>query len=203
MSEDRGTPSIVRHRHSQRGVVAVEFALLIGLFLTFVFGLIEVARAMYLINTVHEVTRHAAAAAASASFSDGGVRQAIRQSALFRTSPGELPLGAPVTDAHVRIEYLALVRDNTGSLAMSEIAGTSLPESPARNRQICLNNPNDPNCIRFVRTRICVPEVTDSCVSPAYVMLFPLVQLPFRLPRATTIVNAESLGYVTGDALSR
>jgi len=203
MKSNKGPSGRSARPQSERGVAAVEFALLITVFLTFVFSLIELSRAMYLLNTVHEVTRHAAAAAANASFSDGGVRQAIRQAAVFRGSPGELPLGAPVTDGHVRIDYLALVRDNAGNLTFTEIATGSLPESPVRNRHICLNNPNAANCIRLVRARICVPQVTDSCERPQYQMLFPFIQLPFRLPNATTIVSAESLGFVTGDAIPR
>ena len=48
-------------RRRQRGVAAVEFALGSLLFFTFVFGVIELARALYVYSTMVEVTRRAAA----------------------------------------------------------------------------------------------------------------------------------------------
>ena len=47
------------------------FAILGVLFFTFVFGVIEVSRALYLWNTMTEVTRRAARAAAVSNFSSG------------------------------------------------------------------------------------------------------------------------------------
>ena len=44
----------------QRGVAAVEFALVVIIFLTLLFGIIELARSMYVFNTLKEVTRRAA-----------------------------------------------------------------------------------------------------------------------------------------------
>jgi Flp pilus assembly protein TadG len=43
----------------QAGVFSVEFAIVLTLFLTLVFGAIELARAMYLFNTLQEATRTA------------------------------------------------------------------------------------------------------------------------------------------------
>src|SRR4051812_15383650 len=67
-----------RGARREGGVYAVEFSLVALIFFVFVFGTIELSRAMYLFNTLQEVTRRAAAAAAVASPNDSGRRQQIR-----------------------------------------------------------------------------------------------------------------------------
>lgn len=184
----------------QRGVAAVEFALLVGVFLSFLVGVMELSRAMFVYQTLQEVTRRAASAAAQADFSDTNRLDRIRQYAVLRSTPGELPLGAPVTDLHVRIEYLALLRDPAGRLTMSPIAREALPASPALNRQACNLNPNSPSCIRFVQAQICNPDSAATCDRVPYQLLLPLLSFDLYLPRATTISVAESLGYEPGQA---
>jgi hypothetical protein len=120
-----------------------------------IFTIIEIARIMYIYNTLQEVTRRAATAAAMSDFSDLDKTAVIRQNAIFRNSPGQLIFGAPVTDLNVRIDYLALTRQSNGSTTMAPIATSALPSCPGRNRQICMNDPNASNCIRFVRVRVC------------------------------------------------
>lgn len=183
---------------AQGGVVMVEFALLFGLFLVFVFGIIEIARIMYIYNTLQEVTRRAANGAATSDFSDTAVMNAIRQNAVFRNSAGALMLGSPVTDQHVRIDYLALLRQSGGSTTMVEIPNGSLPSCPGRNRQICMTDPNASNCIRFVRARICSGDSSGTCERLNYSSFTQLVSLPVKLPTAPTIVPAQSMGFIPG-----
>lgn len=184
----------------QRGVAAVEFALLVGVFFSFLVGVMELSRAMFFYQTLQEVTRRAASAAAQADFSDTDQLDRIRQYAVLRSTPGELPLGAPVTDLHVRIDYLALLRDAAGRLTMTPIAPGALPASPALNRQACNVNPNSPSCIRFVQVQICSPDSTATCDRVPYQLMLPLISFDLYLPRATTISVAESLGYEPGQA---
>lgn len=182
----------------QAGVFAVEFALVLVLFLTFVFGVIELARAMYLFNTLQEVTRRAASGAAHIDFRDTAAKNRVRQAAIFRDSPGSLVLGGPVTAEHVRIDYMALVRAGDGSMTLTPIATGAMPSCPARNRVICMQDPNDPSCIRFVRVRMCDPGDSGACTQVSYQTIVPFVSLPVRLPMATTIVTAETLGFSPG-----
>jgi Flp pilus assembly protein TadG len=187
-------------RTFQTGAAAVEFALLIGVFVVFVFGIIEVTRMMYIYNTLQEVTRRGASAAASTDFSDIAAMSTVQQNAIFRDSPGELLLAAPVTDKHIRIDYLALVRQSDGSTDMTPIPESSLPSCPARNRQICMTNPNATNCIRFVRVRVCDLASSTTCDAVSYQAITLLINLPVKLPTATTIAPAESLGFLPGMA---
>jgi hypothetical protein len=200
--------SATKHSHrssrrpagSQSGVAAVEFALLSLVFFTIVFGVIEVARLLFLFNTLQEVTRRAAAGAVRVYPKDAAAFNKVRQDAIFRSSDGELVLGSPITEQNVRIEYLALLRDNTGKLSFSKIPDGDLPSCAAQNRSICMGNPNADNCIRFVRVSICDASITAECRPVKSRMIVPLISMPVPLHKATTIATAESLGYVAGMA---
>lgn len=194
-----------RNAQARRGIAAqagsfmIEFALVFLFFLTFIFCILELARAMYLWNTLQEVTRRAAHAAASADFHDQDAMNLVRQSAIFRTTAGKLIVGDPVTDEFIRIDYLALVRNGDGSLTMTPIPPAAMPSCPARNRYKCLVNSNDASCIRFVRVRVCQPGDPSTCDPASYVPMLPLTSATgLTLPKATTIVKAETLGYKVG-----
>lgn len=189
-------------RQAQSGAFVVEFALVLIIFFMFVFGVIEMARAMYLFNTLPEVTRRAARLAAGADFSSAAARDAARQGAIFRTGPGTLILGTPITDEHIRIDYLSLARNSAGELALAEIPAASLPSCPAQNRHNCLGDPHGGSCIRFVRARVCDPADAAACKPVPYSSIMPLITLPLSLPTAPTIANAEALGFTPGAAPS-
>jgi hypothetical protein len=177
-----------------------EFAFSVVLFFGALFFVIELARALYLSNTLQEVTRRAAHAATVSDFSDAAVMNAVRQSAVLRDSPGALVLGEPVTDAHLRIDYLSLARAANGGMTLTPIAAADLPACPARARINCAANPNGASCIRFVRVRVCAPGGGD-CDPVPYQPMLPLLTLGYALPVSTTIAKAESLGFVPGSSL--
>lgn len=183
-------------RH-QRGVFAVEFAMLALLFFFFLFSMVEVARAVYLWNVVHEVTRRAARAAAVTDFSSASALQAVREHAVLRAAPGGLALGGDISDAYVRIDYLSLADGTPVAMPVS-----TLPGCPQRNRINCLDDPHGASCIRFVRARLCVPGDGGRCEQVPYRPILPLLGALFpagaqavRLPSGMTMAVAESLGY--------
>lgn len=191
---------MMRHpRHAQCGAFAVEFAAILIMLLTLLFGIIELARLMYVYNILQDVTRRAAYQAAGANYQDASALRQIRQHAIFRNDAGELLLGAPVTDNHVRIDYLALVRAADNSMSLAPVASEALAAPPASNRVICTARPNDTCCIRFVRVRICAPDGGADCGRVVFRPLFGLFPSTVPLPVSTTIVPAASLGYVPGD----
>lgn len=185
-------------RFRQAGVTIVEFALVLPLFLVFVFAVVELARALYLINILQEVTRRAASAAAVDDFSNTATMDAIRKSAVLDNS-GQLPLGAPITDMHIRIDYLSITRDASGLMTYNPMSAGNLPANPAQNNVNCIQNPYGDNCIRLVRARICDPDNTNNCNAVQYQPVFPLINFSFGLSRSTTIMPAERLGLVAGD----
>ena len=185
-------------RRRQGGVFAVEFAMLALLFFLFLFAMLELARAVYVWNMVHEITRRAARGAAVTDFSDAGALQAVRAHAVLRTTPGALPLGGGISDAYVRIDYLSQAAGG----ALAAVPVTVMPGCPQRNRINCLDDPHGASCIRFVRARLCVPGDGARCERVPYRPVLPLLGVMFpsgagavRLPSGTTTAVAESLGY--------
>jgi hypothetical protein len=187
-------------RFAQTGAAAVEFALVAFWFFLFLFGIMELARVMYMYNTLAEATRRAASAAANINFRNSTALDTARQYAIFRDSPGALVIGDPISDQHIRIDYLYLDKQG-GTIVMKEIPSGSLPNCPSQNRQNCLSKPYDSSCIRLVRARVCNTASTDGCDRVQYQPLFGLIPLGVPLPSSTTIVSAETLGYSPGDAL--
>jgi len=178
--------------------MAVEFSLVLIIFVMAMFGMMEYARMMYLWNTQQETARRAARAAAVTDFSDSGAMQALRRKALFRSDDGALPLAPNVTPDVVRIDYLSL------SAAGTMAAVPVMPGCPARNVVNCTTDPHAGNCIRLVRVRLCGDDASSGlggCAALPYVPLLPLIPAPASLPTSTTIVRAESLGYRPGQPL--
>ena len=192
----KGTRGRLWGSRHQQGIALVEFGLTALVFFTFMFGMIEVARAMFLWNTLPEVTRRAARAAAFTDFTNAPALAAVRNDAVLRTTPGTLVLGGDISDANVRIDYLSV---STAGV-MAPVA--TMPACPTRNAINCMTNPNGTNCIRLVRARLCQPDA-DACTSVPYT---PLVGLVGRLlspgtlnfPSFSTVVAAETLGYTAG-----
>ncbi|MYM41282.1 TadE/TadG family type IV pilus assembly protein [Duganella qianjiadongensis] len=178
----------------QRGTLAVEFAVVLVIFLLLLFGLLAVAQGLYVVNTVQEVSRRAAVAAAKTDFSDSAALQQIRQQAVFRSTPGLLAFAAPVSDAHVRIDYLSIAKAGDGSLSLLPMA--VLPASPAASQVACTADPYSSQCVQFVRVRLCDAADTATCQPVQLQCIFPWVQLNIALGTAPTIVKADGLGYV-------
>jgi hypothetical protein len=175
--------------------VAVEFALVAMIFFTIVFATLELARMEFLLNTLVEVTRRAATAAANVDFRDTAALRKVQADAVFRNSSGPLALGDPVTSDNVKIDYLSMSSATWNPTHMS-----SLPTCPAANRLNCTTDPNADNCIRFVRARVCDSMDSDgNCTKLLYQMVFPFFDLSgMKLPAAETIVPAGTLGATAG-----
>lgn len=122
-------------------------------------------------------------------FSNAEAMQQVRERAIFRGSPGQLLLADPVSDRHIKIDFLPIPLNSTTPV---EFSG-SLPANPEQNRENCMADPNGAQCIRLVRARICLPESND-CGAVPYKTLVSFVPMPFGLPMSTTVVTAETLG---------
>lgn len=186
-----------RSKTRQQGVSAVEFSFVGIIFFLLFFGMVEVSRAMYIINTLQEVTRRAAALATNTDFSNAAAMQEVRQRAIFRDSPGVLLFAQPVEDTHIVIDYM-WIRRAGGTMTMVPIPSASLPASPAANFANCLGDPYSESCIRLVRVRVCQTASADACDPVGYQNLVSLVPLSFGLPVSMTIVTAETLGMPAG-----
>lgn len=196
---DRFLRARLMHRSRQGGVTAVEVAFLCFIFFLLVFTTLELARLMYVYNTLQEVTRRAAHELANTPPADPDSPSivAVRRRAIFQDKGNDLVLASPVTIDHVRVDYQSLVRDPSSG-TLQRVPTSPLPASAAANRQICMADPNNSGCVRFVRVRICEPGNAGSCAAVAYLPLFPLVPLALKLPTSSTVTPAESLGFQAG-----
>jgi len=111
----------------QRGTTTVEFAIIGAAMLMVLFGVIEVARAMFVMNALGEATRRAARMATVCPVND----PAIAQVGLFNTpgGSGNRILGN-LTAANFAIEYLntagAVVADPVGNFSQIQFVRTRI-----------------------------------------------------------------------------
>ena len=184
----------VNPRVLQRGVAAVEFALVAIPFFLLLFGVMEFGRLFYVWNTAQEVTRHAARQAVVTNFKDSAALTAIKQSAVFRVNTGTLPAAPEISDLNVVIRYL--------DAAQNQISAANLPADPGDNIAACLENTT--SCIRYVE--VCLSK-GDTCRPGQPIPFQPMIGLfatgepgstsllGINIPLSTVRMPAESLGY--------
>lgn len=183
-----------RIRSRQRGASAVEFGIIAVLFFTLFFGIVEFGRFFYLYNTVQEVTRCAARAAAVTWKGDNGgswENTSIPQQCLF--GQNELVAGWEIHVANVRLRALNLASLN---LAYDDPDGVANPKDIATNLSQCVGNPADVDCIRFVEASVqSCDNSGENCQPIQYQPMFGLIPLQVGIPNSTVRMPAESLGY--------
>lgn len=194
-ASEKPAEKLIRRRVAERGATVVEFALILICFLMFIFGVLELARLMFLYNTLQDATRHAAKAAAISDFRNAATMDAIRQEAIFRSTPGGLVLMKELTDKAIRIDFLSVSRAGDGTLGLQEVSSGELASSPAENEANCRTDPYASNCIRFVRARVCDPKNATGCVPVKFTTLTTIINFTANLPVATTITHVQSMGH--------
>jgi hypothetical protein len=177
-----------RHRSApQHGTASVEFAVVGIVLFLFIFGVMEISRALFLWSTMTEVASRAVRAAAMTDFNDAAGKDQLRQHAMFLSASGDkLILTSNIGYDYLKIDYLS-------PDAVNPVA--SMPANPADNTALCLNKPNDTGCVRYVRVRLCMPNT--NCTPVPYV---PMLSLPgmaafnINMPVFTAISPVETLG---------
>lgn len=171
-----------RTKGRERGVAAVEFALVAIVFFALLLGILELGRMLYVWNTVQEVTRRAARAATVTDFSNTAAMDAVVRDAIFQAGtsgsvslPGGSEVSCSSSDCSVQVDYLR--EDRT------EIS--SLPAGPSDNMIACSQGAN--NCIRFVRA-----SIVGVTYEPMIAGFFPFFNV--ALPPSTVVMPAEALG---------
>ena len=147
---------------AEAGATVVEFAIAGSAFLILMFGAIEVARLMFVWNSLQEVTRRAARAAVVTDFTDTSALTALKNAAVLSNGSGSL-FGSDISADHLRISYLN--RD------LAEVE--PLPASPNANIANCATTPGAANCIRFVRVQVCASGAGMACDAVHYVPVVP------------------------------
>lgn len=151
-------------QRSQAGTTTVEFAIIGSVVMTVLFAVIEVARALFVMNALTEVTRRGARVATVCPVNDpAGVRTAV-----FADGDGRSTIVNGLTTGNVIIEYL-------------NEAGAALPDPAASFGEI-----------RYVRARIVnfthqlvIPFVMPSLAMPGFATTVPRESL--GIPREGTV----------------
>lgn len=167
----------------QRGATAVEFAIILMLFLSVVFGIIEFGRLFYVANTVQEVTRRAAREQVVSWVTATGD---VQRKAVFGSGTGvvALPAGAEVTSATIAISFHGSLED----ALENDDPITGVGGNPLANVTNCLVG--NASCIRFVRASL---ESNGDAVHYApMIPLFNFLDVP--LPGSTVVMPAEAMG---------
>lgn len=180
-----------RNKARQRGATAVEFGIIAVLFFTLFFGIIEAGRFFYLYNTVQEVTRCAARAAAvtwrDSDRWDDTKSDSIQQQCLFGHDVLVAGWEIHADNILLRALNLAYVKVNNND-----------PSSVENNISNCSTDPTASNCIRFVEASVwCDSGVYCDTVAKKirYSPMFGLIPLNINIPNSTVTMPAESLGY--------
>lgn len=156
----------------QRGVATVEFALISLIFFTLLFGALELARMLYIYNTLQEVTRRAAREMTVRWITQ---ESTVKTLALFGAPT--LPGGAMINSSSINIEYLAADGN----------AVTSFPDDPSDNLSACGDAMRTASCIYSVRV-----SINPVNYSP---MLALFNFLNISLPASSVTMHAESMGF--------
>lgn len=179
-----------RHSSRQRGVAAVEFALISFFFFTLTLGIVELGRLMYVWNTVQEVTRRAAREGVVRNFSTD--LSALSREAIFRPGGGGgtvvLPAAGEITNGEVRITYL--------DATLTEVFPA--PTDPADNLSACGDATRTSSCIRYVRAEVCEVAGCDGVLyRPVVGFLLGAGGIDFsiRIPVSPVVMPAESMGF--------
>ena len=159
----------------QRGVAAVEFALVALLFFTILLAIIEIGRMLFIYNTMQEMTRRGAREAV-VRWVDSASQAEIKSIALFNATA--MPASPDVTAANITITYLQ--KDGVTAVA-------SFPADPGDNISACGNSARVANCIYNVRV-----SITGATFTPM-IGLFDFLSMP--LPSSEVTMHAESLGF--------
>lgn len=176
---------------AQCGATAVEFALGAILFFTFVFGVLELARALYMWSTMVEVTRRAARFASTANFTDPAALAQLKNRAMFGELPGGMPLRGNLNENNLSVDFL------NANLTRVD----PLPACPEQNIINCTTDPDGPSCIRFVRVRLCVESSGAGCSRIDYVPLVGAAFFPggpLQYPTFATVTPVATLGHQPG-----
>lgn len=159
----------------QRGVAAVEFALVALLFFTILLAIIEIGRMLFIFNTMQEMTRNGARAAV-VRWVDSASQAEIKSIALFYGT--SMPANPYLTTANITITYLQ--KDGATEV-------TALPTDPGDNLSACGDSTRVANCIYNVRV-----SITGATFTPM-MGLFDFLTMP--LPTSEVTMHAESLGF--------
>lgn len=162
----------------QTGAAIVEFALIASLLLAFIYAIFEFGRMLFVYNSMQEITRRGAREATVRWVDQTAT---IKSLALFGANT--LPGGPEITSSNIYIRYLQ-------SNGIDEV--TLTPTDAGDNLSACNDATRTTECIKYVEVSVKNVDYTPLIFKAGTTTSWKPVN---RLPQATTIVYAESMGF--------
>jgi hypothetical protein len=166
---------------AQRGVAAVEFAILGMAFITLLFALLETTRAVYMWSMLSNVTRMVARAAIVTAPNATALKPAVAKAIVAGADGRSTAFGVDVTVDTIQVKYLTLDFNPIGTP----------PASGNANIANCTANPAGSNCARFVQVQVC--KAGTDCDQLEFKPALPFL-MTIRVPTFLTILPVQSLG---------
>lgn len=168
----------------QRGAAAVEFALIAMFFFAVLFGIVEFGRALFVWNSVQEVTRYVAREAVVCWRTDWNSMRDARG----MMGMNVLPAAPELATTNISIKALRRAPNLSGQLVVLGNSPTTVDENISNCASSDTPTPRD--CIGYVRVTV------DASFTPLIgtLLWFPLPDIP--LPQSTVDMPAESLGFM-------
>ncbi len=166
---------------AQRGVAAVEFAVVGLVFIALLLALVELTRAMYMWSMLSNVTRMVARAAIVTAPTAAALKPAIVKAIAAGPDDKSTAYGVDVTVDTIQVKFL--------NQDLSQMAAP--PASGNANIASCQASPAGAACARFVQVQVC--QAGTDCDRLEFAPVAPFLPV-MRLPTFLTILPVQSLG---------
>lgn len=140
-------------RHRARGATAVEFAIVVAVFLLLVLGMVDFGRWLFAVNSAMEATREGARVAVVCDLDDDEIEQRMQPFLIGVTSPEADPIRISYAPAGCTPETCQSVTVELAGYRLKPLSwvfgvGTHLPVPPAKTflPRESLSSANNPRC---------------------------------------------------------
>jgi Flp pilus assembly protein TadG len=173
----KAAPACLRR---QRGLAAIEFALVGLAFVIALFVLVEATRVVYMLSMLSQVTRMVARAAIVTSPTAAALKPAKVKAIVAGPDDRSTAFGTDVTVDTIQVKYLGF-----------DLNPVPAPASGNANIAACTAAPKGPACARFVQVQLC--QAGTDCDHLEFKPALPLLAT-IRVPTFLTILPVQSLG---------
>jgi hypothetical protein len=166
---------------AQRGAAAVECAIVGMAFITLLFALLDITRAVYMWSMLSNVTRMVARAAIVTAPTTAALKPAVVKAIVAGADGKSTAFGVDVTVDTIQVKFLTFDFNPIGTP----------PASGNANIASCTANPAGAACARFVQVQVC--KAGTDCSRLEFKPALPFLPT-ILVPTFLTILPVQSLG---------